>query len=81
VPEQRIGVEEALRAYTVAGAHASFDEGERGTLERGKLADFVLLDRDLTRVAPETIREARVLLTVVGGRVVHERPVDAAGRD
>jgi hypothetical protein len=52
VPEQRIRVEEALRAYTAAGAYASFDEAERGTLERGRLADFVLLDRDLTRIAP-----------------------------
>jgi predicted amidohydrolase YtcJ len=73
VPEQRIGVEEALRAYTAGAAYAEFAEGDKGTLERGKLADFVLLDRDLTRIAPETIREARVLLTVVGGRVVHER--------
>jgi hypothetical protein len=73
VPAERITVEEALRAYTRAGAYASFDDAERGTLERGKLADLVLIDRDLTRVPPETIRDARVLLTVVGGRVVHER--------
>ena len=72
VPEQRITVDEALRAYTAAGAHASFEEGEKGTLERGKLADFALVDRDLTRVPPESIRDARVTLTVVGGRVVHE---------
>ena len=72
VPEQRITVDEALRAYTVAAAYASFEEGEKGSLTRGKLADFVWLDRDLTRVAPETIREARVRMTVVGGRVVHE---------
>jgi predicted amidohydrolase YtcJ len=72
VPEQRIGVEDALRAYTAGGTHAAFDEGERGTLERGRLADFVLVDRDLTRVPPETIGEARVALTVVGGRVVYE---------
>jgi predicted amidohydrolase YtcJ len=76
VPEQKITVEEALRAYTIAGAYASFDEGERGTLERGKLADFVLVDRDLTRIAPEAIREARVVLTVVGGRVIHEATGD-----
>jgi hypothetical protein len=66
-------VEEALRAYTSAGAYASFEEGEKGTLERGRLADFVLLDRDLTRIPPESIRDARVLVTVVGGRVVYER--------
>lgn len=74
VPEQKITVEDALRAYTAGGAYASFDETEKGTLERGKLADFVLIDRDLTRIAPETIRDAHVTLTVVGGRVVYERP-------
>jgi predicted amidohydrolase YtcJ len=72
VPEQKITVEDALRAYTAGGAYASFEEREKGTLERGKLADFVLIDRDLTRVPPETIRDARVLMTVVGGRVVFE---------
>ena len=72
VPEQRISVEEALRAYTITAAYASFEEAEKGSLERGKLADFVWLDRDLTRIAPETIRDARVVMTVVGGRIVHE---------
>ncbi len=72
VPEQKIGVEDALRAYTAGSAYASFDEGEKGTLERGKLADFALIDRDLTRVAPETIRDARIVMTVVGGRVVYD---------
>jgi predicted amidohydrolase YtcJ len=60
----------------VDAAYASFDEGSRGTLERGKLADLVVLDRDLTRVPPETIRDARVLVTVVGGRTVFERGGD-----
>jgi predicted amidohydrolase YtcJ len=73
VPEQKIRVEEALRAYTSDAAYASFEEGTKGTLEPGKLADFVLVDRDLTRVPAETIRDARVSLTVVGGRVVFER--------
>ena len=72
VPEQKITVEDALRAYTSGGAYASFDEREKGTLERGKLADFVLIDRDLTRIAPETIRDAKVTMTVVGGRIVHD---------
>ncbi len=80
VPEQRVTVEEALRAYTSAGAHAEFAEREKGTLERGKLADFVLLDRDLTRIPAEQIRDARVLLTVVGGAVVHESAPAAPGR-
>ncbi len=73
VPEQKITVEQALRAYTQGGAYASFDEGDRGTLDRGRLADFVLIDRDLTRIPPATIRDARVTMTIVGGRVVYER--------
>jgi predicted amidohydrolase YtcJ len=70
IPEQRISVEEALRAYTRDAAFASFRESDTGSLERGKFADFVILDRDLTRIASETIADARVLTTVVGGRVV-----------
>jgi predicted amidohydrolase YtcJ len=72
VPSQKITVEEALRAYTTTAAYASFEESEKGMLRMGMLADFVLLDRDLTRVPPATIREAKVLMTVVGGKVVHE---------
>jgi predicted amidohydrolase YtcJ len=73
VPEQKISVEEALRAYTVGAAYAEFGESEKGSLERGKLADFVLIDRDLTRIPPETIQDARVMMTVVGGQVVFDR--------
>jgi predicted amidohydrolase YtcJ len=73
VPEQKITVEEALRAYTIGSARASFDEHRKGSLVRGKLADLVLIDRDLTKIAPEAIRDARITMTVVGGRVVYER--------
>jgi predicted amidohydrolase YtcJ len=72
-PEQKITVEEALRAYTIGSARASFDEHRKGSLVRGKLADLVLIDRDLTKIAPEAIRDARITMTVVGGRVVYER--------
>ena len=71
VPEQRITVEEALRAYTREAAFASYGERDTGTLERGKLADFAIIDRDLTRIALEEIASARVVTTVVGGRVVY----------
>jgi predicted amidohydrolase YtcJ len=81
VPEQKITVEEALRAYTAGGAFASYEEREKGTLEAGKLADFVIIDRDLTTIRPETIREARVMVTVVGGEVVFEREAAANGRN
>ena len=73
MPEQKVTVEEALRAYTRGGAYAAFEEGEKGTLEPGKLADVTLVDRDLTKVAPETIADAKVVATIVGGRVVYQR--------
>jgi predicted amidohydrolase YtcJ len=73
VPSQKITVEEALRAHTVGGAFASFEEARKGKLVPGMLADLAMIDRDLTRIAPETIREAKVTLTVVGGRVAFER--------
>jgi len=71
VPEQKITVEQALRAYTYEGAYASFEEGRKGTLRLGMLADMTLIDRDLTAIPPETLRDARILKTIVGGRVVY----------
>ena len=74
VPEQKITVEEALRAYTAGSAYASFDDKDLGTLQAGKLADFVIIDKDLTRIPPETIRDARVMRTYVAGKAVFVRP-------
>jgi predicted amidohydrolase YtcJ len=73
-PHQKIKVEEALRAYTYGGAYAAVEESYKGVLANGKLADLVMLDQDITRIAPEKIREAKVLLTVVGGKVAYRRP-------
>jgi predicted amidohydrolase YtcJ len=73
VPQQKITVEQALRAYTYEGAYASFEEDRKGVLKPGLLADMVLIDRDLMDIAPETIRDAQVLKTIVGGRVVFSR--------
>jgi predicted amidohydrolase YtcJ len=70
VPAQKITVEEALRAYTANGAYASFDESRKGTLAAGKLADLVVIDRDLFNIPPEEIRNTKVVTTVVGGKVV-----------
>ena len=74
IPDQRITVEEALRGYTVDAAFAAFEEEEKGTLARGKLADFAVIDRDITRIPLTEIAEARVVMTVVGGRVAHAAP-------
>jgi predicted amidohydrolase YtcJ len=70
VPEQSISVEEALRAYTADAAYAGFAEDRLGTLERGKLADLVILDRDPLAVGPEELDQVGVTHTIVGGRVV-----------
>ena len=82
VPAQKITVLEALRAYTRGSAFAGFDEANRGTLSVGMLAEFALLERDITTIAPNEIRDVRVMLTVVGGRTVFDRAatVDSTGR-
>jgi predicted amidohydrolase YtcJ len=72
VPEQKITLDEALRAYTVNNAYGVFAEATRGILKPGYRADLVLFDRDLTRIAPDSIANARVKVTVSGGRVVWE---------
>jgi predicted amidohydrolase YtcJ len=72
IPEQKITVEEALRAYTSGNAYGVFAERTRGQLAPGYKADLVLLDRDLTRILPEAIEGVSVRATVVGGRVVYQ---------
>jgi predicted amidohydrolase YtcJ len=73
VPEQKITVEEALKAYTINAAYASFEEDIKGTLEPGKLADFVVLDRDITAIDPVEIWNVRAQQTWVGGKKVFDR--------
>lgn len=74
VPEQKISVEDALRAYTAGAAYAGFAEGTRGVLKKGMLADITMIDRDLTTIAPATIRDAKIVRTIVNGKVVFEAP-------
>jgi len=70
-PEQKISVAEAIKAYTLGSAYAAHQEAERGSLEVGKLADLVMLSRDILDPAEQDhIAETKVLLTMVGGRVV-----------
>jgi predicted amidohydrolase YtcJ len=72
-PEQRITPREALHLYTLGSAHTQFAESRLGTIQPGKLADIVVLDADPLTVEPRSIRDIGVDMTVVGGRVVHER--------
>jgi predicted amidohydrolase YtcJ len=73
LPEQKISVEQALRAYTVTNAYGVFAESSRGKLAPGYLADLVLLDRNLTSIPPGKINQAQVRATVVGGKVVFQK--------
>lgn len=71
-PQHKLEVMDMLRAYTVNGAYAAFDEAESGTLATGKRADVVVLDKDVTKIAPTEIASAKVLLTLIGGEPAHE---------
>jgi len=73
VPTQKISVEKALIAYTKNAAYASFDEDIKGTLEQGKLADFVILSENIMEISPEKIKDVQVLGTYVGGKLVFEK--------
>jgi len=71
IPKELVSLEQILTAYTINGAHANFQETETGSIEKGKAADLVLLDRDLFAIAPTEIHAARVLLTLLDGAPVY----------
>jgi predicted amidohydrolase YtcJ len=71
-PEQKLTIDEALAAYTSGAAYAEFAEKDKGLLQPGRLADFVVLDRDLTKASAGDILKTRVLRTVVGGKTVYD---------
>ena len=73
VPEQKVTVAEALRAYTWGNAWATFAEHRSGTLVPGNFADVTVLDRDLFDLPPDSLERARVRYTFVGGKVVFSR--------
>ncbi|MCI0376402.1 MAG: amidohydrolase [Gemmataceae bacterium] len=73
VPDERLSREDALRLYTIHNAYINREEKEKGSLEPGKLADFILIDRDYMTCPADSIAQTRVLMTIVGGRVVYER--------
>jgi hypothetical protein len=70
LPDQRVSRQEALRFFTLDAAYAAFQEKELGSLESGKLADFVVLDRDIMTVPVRELLQTRVLRTVIGGETV-----------
>ena len=73
VPEQKITLAEAVEAYTLGSAFAEFQEKDKGTLAPGKLADLVVLSADIFRIDQHALRDAKVDLTMVGGKIVFQR--------
>jgi predicted amidohydrolase YtcJ len=71
IPEQKITLAEAIEAYTLGSAYAEFTETHKGSITPGKLADVVILDADLFDIPPEKIKDAKVVKTIVGGRIVY----------
>lgn len=72
-PEQKISIEDAIRAYTLNGAYAEFAEGKKGSLEEGKYADIVMLSDNLFKISPVDIPQTQVLMTLMGGKIVYKK--------
>jgi predicted amidohydrolase YtcJ len=78
-PEQRMTREEALRSYTLTNAFAAFEEGLKGSITPGKLADIVVLSRDILTVPDDEILEAQVDYTIIGGVIRYDRSTGSFG--
>jgi predicted amidohydrolase YtcJ len=72
MPEQKISIEETVRAYTLGAAHAEFTDAVKGSITRGKLADLVILDRDIFTIPATEIAKAQVRMTIVDGQVAYQ---------
>src|SRR6202022_625041 len=72
-PQEKISIDECIRAYTSGAAYAQFEDGKKGELKAGEYADFIILSNDLTKISPAEILKTQVLRTVVGGRVVYQK--------
>jgi predicted amidohydrolase YtcJ len=70
-PQEKISLEDCIRAYTSGSAYGEFMEGKKGELKAGEFADFIVLSNDLTKVEPREFTNTKVLRTVVGGRTVY----------
>ena len=73
-PSERVDVKTALKWYTMGGAYAGFEEKDKGMLAAGRLADFIVLDRDPMTVPSAELKDVKVLATFLGGEAVHEDP-------
>ncbi|MSP64043.1 MAG: amidohydrolase [Ignavibacteria bacterium] len=73
IPEQKITVKEAIKCYTINNAYSSFEENEKGSITKGKLADIIILSEDILTIDPVKIENVKVEMTIVGGRIVFQK--------
>ena len=73
LPEQKISVEDAIKCYTINNAYAAFEENIKGSIEPGKLADFVVLSQDILTIDPVEIINVKVDQTIIDGEVIYQR--------
>jgi len=73
IPGQKINTEEAIKAYTINNAYASFEENIKGSIKPGKLADFVVIDEDILSIVPTKIKDASIDMTVFDGEIIYQR--------
>ncbi len=71
IPEQKISVEDAIKCYTINNAYAAFEENIKGSIEPGKLADMVVLDKNILKIAPSEIKDVKILMTVYDGQIIY----------
>jgi predicted amidohydrolase YtcJ len=76
LPENKLSRTDAMRGMTIWGAYANFEENEKGSIEPGKVADFVILDRDIMRVSDKRVLKARVVATLVDGNIVYSNRIN-----
>jgi predicted amidohydrolase YtcJ len=72
-PQEKISLDDCIRAYTIGSAYAQFEEGKKGALKMGQYADFIILSNDLTKIPAAEYTKTEVLRTVVGGRTVYQK--------
>ena len=74
IPNERLTLEQAIQGYTMGGAFAARREKTEGSIEVGKLADVIIISQDLFKIAPNQIGKTKVLMTMVGGKIVYQDP-------
>ena len=70
-PEEKMSREEALRSYTINGAYAAFEENIKGSIEKGKLADFTILSHDIMSIPEDSILNTKIEMTIIGGKIAY----------